>query len=185
MLEVVRAWQRPQGDSASYSDALTALVLLGLRGLYNVPYLSGVIDTLGEQPDGPERVWSLLSVPPAECVLVNCSLFLVIEATTGVARPRGLTVPESYFSPWYRGGFCRLLAVYSDSTWPSQHQDAHDLVTERNGVAAIGHRLLQRLARTGSSSDAAFVRMAVRAARGSGDLGREIAETYEHAMRPR
>lgn len=180
LLGFLEAWQVRHGVD-SYADMLVAFALAEMRGFFPTNYVGTLVQELGEDQFGPERVWSLLAVPPAECVIPNCSVRLLGLATNVVA-PRGEAVSEADRSPWYRGGFCRLVAVYTDSTWPTPGQDARELANERHGVISTGYRLLERLAATGSGSDAAFVKKALRAAGGSGDLGREIAEAYDVAM---
>lgn len=178
----VVAWPDRHGVSASPSDMLTALALAEVRGLMEAWYFPRVVQFLGaQQSDGPGRVWSLLGVPPAECVLENCSLQLIADAANLVA-PGGGWVSDSFRSPYYRGAFCRLVTLYTDSTWPTPRQAAPARASERSVVINTAYRLLEPLTKTGSKSDVAFVGKALRAARASGDLGREIAEAYDVAM---
>jgi len=148
-------------------------------------FFSRLVQILGAQwgetqRGGPERVWSLLAVPPAECAIgVHCPILLIRLAPTIVA-PWGQPVGyrDSLRSPYYRGAFCRLVTVYADSAWPTRRQDPEALREERGLVVSLGVDLLEWLADAGRRSDAEFVRTALRAARASGDLGRELAESY-------
>lgn len=185
-----------QRDGVEHSDVLTALALAEIRGLIrhrfpgaDLDLFSRLVQILGAQRDGPQRggpqrVWSLLAVPPAECAMSGyCSILLIGLAPTIVA-PWGQPVGygDSLRSPYYRGAFCRLVTLYADSAWPTLRQDPEALGVERRSVVSLGVDLLEWLAHAGRKSDAEFVRTALRAARGSGDLGREIAEEYDEAM---
>lgn len=163
LVGLVMAWgDQRADDSVSATDMLTALVLAEMRGLMDPWHYPQVMYHLGQQRmEGGNRVWSLLGVPPAECVLENCSLVLIHVASSISPQLR-------------RAAFCRLVTLYADSAWPTPRQDAEARASERSGVVSTGYRMLQSLADTRSSSDAEFVRKAVRAAGASGDLGREI-----------
>ena len=163
LVGLVTAWgDQRADDSVSATDMLTALVLAEMRGLMDPWHYPQVMYHLGQQRgEGGNRVWSLLGVPPAECVLENCSLVLIHTASNISPQLR-------------RAAFCRLVTLYTDSTWPTPRQDAEARASERSGVVSTGYRMLQSLADTRSRSDAEFVRKAVRAASASGDLGREI-----------
>lgn len=187
-MAIALAYQRRVSDS----DVLTALALADIRGLFDDRFMgaekyffSRLLQILGTQRDGPrqggpERVWSLLAVPPAECAIQAYCPTLLIGLAPQFAAPWGREVgySDSLRSPYYRGAFCRLVTLYADSAWPTRRQDPEALREERGLVVSLGVDLLEWLADAGRRSDAEFVTTALRAARASGDLGRELAQSY-------
>ena len=175
LLGLLERWPYKHHLDVSRSDMFAALMLAELRGLYP-PWTLGLLgDHLGEEPDGPERIWSLLALPPSECALANCAVRVVIVIES-LADPWGRAVTEQMRSPFYRGSYCFLAKLYADSTWPVVHQDS--IARDRGTVIIIGSHLLERLAATGTRSDTLFVETALRAARSSRTLFRELGRAF-------
>jgi hypothetical protein len=175
LLGFLERWPFKHHLDASRSDMFAALMLAELRGLYP-PWTLGLLgDHLGEEPDGPERIWSLLALPPSECALGNCAVRLVIVIES-LSLPWGRVVTEQMRSPFYRGSYCFLARLYADSTWPVLHRDS--IARDRRTVIIVGSHLLERMAATGTRSDTLFVATALRAARSSGSLFRELGRAF-------
>lgn len=173
-----------------YSDGLTALLLAEIRGLFDDNFLghrdllSNLVWMLGREHDGPERLWSLLGVPPAECRMPGCPLSVIVVASLAPApRNRPLDRSDRRYNAYLRGAFCRLVTLGTDSSGRPHAVDLRALRTDTSAYVGGAELVLMELAKSARKSDAEFLRKALRAARASGPLGVLIAERHEAWMR--